>query len=594
VGARDTADRLGVLVHGALAGARLSEWTDGELLARFVSANDHEAFAELVRRLGPAVYGVCLRVLGSRPDAEDAFQVAFLVLARKAAKVRPPGRVSAWLHGVAVLAARKARRARERRGAHEGRAAHAGEPAAPAVPDSDFARLLDEEIERLPERYRLPFVLCAVRELTVAGAATELGWPVGTVASRLSRGRHLLAARLKRRGVTCAAAGGLGATANVASASAPARLVSETVSAVAAGSPASGTAATLLHEVLRAMMLTKVRGWCAALLLCATACLGAVGLLPASAAPPLPPLPPVAEVPVAAPVPAKQETTTGVLFGDAIPKGKFDGGGLGPIKRNDWWLVDADGKNPRKVQADANKRRPVRPVDRTVVLNRTDKALTLLGPDGGELVFSLTDGPMAKAKIQDPGQGTAFAFDPEGAAVWFGNAACELCRIELATKELTVLKVNKVHQYYGVRFSTDGKRIAYVRCGTEEGLVYVEGVFCVDPDGKSAVRVTGADDDFVGFSFLADGRLAVADTDSVRAFDSKTGKGEKISGEWKKPLTLDSDLAFSPDGATFFSRGEFDNKMVLRRTKTGTATVLKKVGLITHQPPIMVRVPKMP
>jgi len=598
VGARDTADRLGVLVHGALAGARLSEWTDGELLARFVSANDHEAFAELVRRLGPAVYGVCLRVLGSRPDAEDAFQVAFLVLARKAAKVRPPGRVSAWLHGVAVLAARKARRARERRGAHEGRAAHAGEPAAPAVPDSDFARLLDEEIERLPERYRLPFVLCAVRELTVAGAATELGWPVGTVASRLSRGRHLLAARLKRRGVTCAAAGGLGATANVASASVPARLVSETVSAVAAGSPASGTAATLLHEVLRAMMLTKVRGWCAALLLCATACLGAVGLLPASAALPLPPLPPVAEVPVVAPVPAKQETTPALLFLEAIQaKGKFKGGGLGPIARNDVWLTGAGGKGPRKVSADRDKRLPARPVDQTVVLNATADGLVLLGPDGGQLVLSLKDGPLAEAKIGDNPR-PSFSFDPEGRAVWFANAAGNLCRIDLAARKLEVLKVSNVYAYRGIRFAPDGKRIAYALCDTnDEGSVTAERVYCADPDGKNEVRV--AENGYLGFAFLADGRLGVLGTNSVRAFDPKTGKGETISDTWKEPLAAHGSLAgFGPDGTTFYyysnAGGPYHVSTKLVQTKTGVSTVVKEAVLESFQPQIMVRVPKAP
>lgn len=211
-------------------------------------------------------------------------------------------------------------------------------------------------------------------------------------------------------------------------------------------------------------------------------------------------------------------------------------------------------------------------------------------------MFSLTDGPMAKAKIRGPGQGTAFAFDPEGAAVWFGNAAGELCRIELANKELTVLNVNNVYSYHGIRFSPDGKRIAFERCDTDEnGSVIATRLYCADPDGKNEVQLL---DGFTsGFSFLANGRLAVLTDRSVRSFDSKTGKGEKISGEWKNPLGTPQLAGFSSDGETFFfSKSEsYFEQMMSCQTKTGTTTTLKKEPLATtFQPPIMVRVPKKP
>ena len=247
------------LVRTAFAAARLSELTDGELLGRFTATRDEHAFGELVRRLGPTVFGVCQSVLGNTADAEDAFQVAFMVLARKAATVRPPGRVAAWLHGVAMLTARKARAARGRRAAREGALGELLDPAAPkAATEPDLVGVVHEELTRLPDKYRLPVVLCDLRELTIAQVAAELDWPVGTVASRLSRGRALLAARLGRRGVAGVVA--VAALSRGATAAPPVRLIGATVSAADIGGACPSTVAPpLMNEVLRAMTMTKVR-----------------------------------------------------------------------------------------------------------------------------------------------------------------------------------------------------------------------------------------------------------------------------------------------------------------------------------------------
>lgn len=286
---------LDPIVRAALASARLGELSDGELLTRFVAARDEDAFAELVRRLGPTVYGVCRRVLGTRTDAEDAFQVAFLVLARKADTVRPPGRVAAWLHGVAVLTARKARAAGLRRTAREQALGAAHEPSAAFTPpEPDLAQVLDEELQRLPDKYRSAVVLCEVRELTVAQTAAELGLPVGTVASRLARGRALLASRLTRRGVAGAAA--VGGLANVAVA-APAKLFGSAVSVALSGPQCAPVGAQLLlNEVLRTMTLGKLRAFTFAAVLSGVAALGGAGLLPSGSAPAL-----AAPVPKASP-----------------------------------------------------------------------------------------------------------------------------------------------------------------------------------------------------------------------------------------------------------------------------------------------------
>lgn len=172
-----------------------------------------------------AVYGVCRRILRASPDVDDAFQVVFLVLARKAGTISPPNRVAAWLHGVAVLTARKARAGLLKRSIREARLDTAPEPSAvPNLIDPDLAEVLDEEIQRLPERNRLPILLCELREMPLGRAATELGWPIGTVASRLSLGRKLLAKRLRQRGILATSALlAAGSVSRVAATSLPAK-----------------------------------------------------------------------------------------------------------------------------------------------------------------------------------------------------------------------------------------------------------------------------------------------------------------------------------------------------------------------------------
>jgi RNA polymerase sigma factor (sigma-70 family) len=194
-----------------LALARASEGaTDTALLGRFLSERDEAAFAALVSRYGPLVLRVCRRVLGDAHDAEDAFQATFLVLARKAATVQPPEALAAWLHGVAQRVALKARSAR----AHQrGRAPLLTLPPANAPCDPladlsarDLLALVDEEVRRLPEVYRLPVILCCLEGRSLEEAARQLGWTPGSVKGRLERGRARLHDRLVRRGLTLSAA----------------------------------------------------------------------------------------------------------------------------------------------------------------------------------------------------------------------------------------------------------------------------------------------------------------------------------------------------------------------------------------------------
>ncbi|HEY1188695.1 MAG TPA: sigma-70 family RNA polymerase sigma factor, partial [Gemmata sp.] len=168
-----------IQILGAVTGDARGH-SDGQLLERFVRLRDEGAFATVVRRHGPMVLGVCRRVLGNAADADDAFQATFLVLARKAASVTARDRLAGWLQRVALNAARKLRRANLRRAAHEHARAAPSEPATePPEPRFELIAVLDEELARLPDRYRAVLVLCDLEGHTRAEAARALGCPEG-------------------------------------------------------------------------------------------------------------------------------------------------------------------------------------------------------------------------------------------------------------------------------------------------------------------------------------------------------------------------------------------------------------------------------
>jgi RNA polymerase sigma-70 factor (ECF subfamily) len=251
-----------------LAARRGGDAADGQLLHRFATRQDEAAFAALVRRHGPLVCGACRRVLHDPNDAEDAFQATFLVLARKAGSVARPELLGNWLYGVACRTAReaKARAARRRARERQVAARSAADPAAD-VDWADLRPVLDEEIGRLPARYRVPFVLCYLQGRTNEEAARLLGCPKGTVLSRLAWARQQLRSRLTRRGL--ALPGALVATvlaSRAAPAGVPPALVCSTVEAatlVAAGKAVAGAVparvADLTEGVLRAMFTTRLR-----------------------------------------------------------------------------------------------------------------------------------------------------------------------------------------------------------------------------------------------------------------------------------------------------------------------------------------------
>jgi RNA polymerase sigma factor (sigma-70 family) len=258
---------LRALLKRALS-ASLARHSDRQLLERFVQSQDHAAFAAILDRHGPMLLGLCRRLLSDVHLADDVLQATFLVLARKARAIRQRDSLAGWLYGVAQRLARQARLAeaartrRERRAATERCSAAAGDPAW-----RELLRVLDEELQRLPERYRLPLLLCYLEGQTQDEAAKQLGLSLSTLRRRLEKGRESLRARMTRRGATLGA--GLFASFLIASA-ARAALTAELRQAVLTGAMAaingltvSSSAWMLAEGGMRLATIYKICLWSA-------------------------------------------------------------------------------------------------------------------------------------------------------------------------------------------------------------------------------------------------------------------------------------------------------------------------------------------
>jgi RNA polymerase sigma factor (sigma-70 family) len=219
-----------------LAGGDAPLTPDAELLTRFARDADRAAFELLLWRHGPMVLRTCQAVLPDAHDAEDAFQATFLVLARKAGSIGRREAMGAWLYRVAHRIAVKLHRQARRRGGHERQGLDLDAlPGQAARPDTAAAgevrRLLHAEVERLPDKYRAPVVLCYLEGCSNEEAAAQLGWPRGTVSGRLARARELLRRRLERFGLPATAGAALTFLSGEATAAVPAGLVAPTVQA---------------------------------------------------------------------------------------------------------------------------------------------------------------------------------------------------------------------------------------------------------------------------------------------------------------------------------------------------------------------------
>jgi RNA polymerase sigma factor (sigma-70 family) len=515
-----------------------ADQTDGQLLGRFIEQRDEAAFEALVRRHGAMIMGICRRVLDNQQDAEDAFQATFLVLVRKAASVSPREMVANWLYGVARQSAIRARALNAARWEREKQLATMVPMESRSQEHWDELRpLLDQELSRLPDKFRVAVVLCDLEGKTRKEAARQLGWPEGSVSSRLARARTLLAGRLSRRGVALSSAMLAELiSANAASASTlreawtPAELLVSTVKAaslVTTGQAHAGAISTrvafLADRVVRAMFMSKLKSVAAVLLAIgmAIAIPGyGVPLLNNRAAGQEPrkfrpaPAVQVAAVQAAAPQARAQEpklraTLDGEKDGTAVA---ISGDGKVVARECEDEIVKLWDVAAAKDKATLETMH--KPPVRCLALSGDGKVLATCGAEG---VIKLWD--VAKAREMAVLKGhtdkvTAVAISSDGKLVVSGSADQSVRLWDAAEARERVIIGGLVGQVTSVAISGDGK---FVVSGSEDHTVRLWEV----ASGREVAVLKGHTDKVTSVATTRDGKLVASgsEDDSVRVWD---------------------------------------------------------------------------
>ncbi|HEY7312524.1 MAG TPA: sigma-70 family RNA polymerase sigma factor [Gemmataceae bacterium] len=560
------------------------EAADGDLLRRY-AAGEEAAFAALLRRHAPLVWGVCRRLLGDDHDAEDAFQAAFLVLVRKAGSLRRPQSLAGFLHAVAYRVARKARVTAARRRRYETRAEppRSDDPLA-AVEQRDLRALLDEELDRLPEKYRAPLVLCYLEGLTYDEAARRLGWRDGTVCGRLARAREMLRQRLGRRGLTLTAAAltaALAETANAPAASlAAVRRMAELFALGEAITDAVSTpAATLAQGLLHTMTVARLKMALAVMLALSVLAGGASWAVHRVLAE-KPAAPNRAEETRAAKTEAVKQVRKDA-YGDPLPAGAV--ARLGTLRfrhEGEAWSLAfspddkilastshdgliylwdaATGKELRRIRTTEAKKEYISHVF-ALAFSPDGKVLASRQTDNAVCLWDVATGKeLRRIAINNgaPKEEGALCFSPDGKALAFDLMALLPPREFKHRVLLLDAATGKEHCHLdfknGVRFhnfSPDGKAVA-VTVGIEPG------VQLWDAAAGKLIRKLKAETFRMAFS--PDGKLLASAGDKRIVFtDVKTG--EEI-GRMEAKMDLAMSLAFTPDGKTLLS-GNQDGKV---------------------------------
>jgi RNA polymerase sigma factor (sigma-70 family) len=540
--------------------------TDGQLLQRFVARREETAFGALMQRHGRLVWQVCANILHQEQDIEDAFQATFMILARRAASICQGDSVGSWLYGVAYRVAMKAKKTSAKRRERERQAASPIPTEASDLALRELQAILSDELRRLPEKYRAPFVLCCLEGRGRKEAAKELGWKEGTVSSRIAHARERLRQRLARRGVALGAA--LCAT-ELAPNPAAKALSAETVRQVllfAAGKAGvHATAAALAHAVLQSMFAAKLKAG-AALVLGLSLLAAAAGLAAQharsskpSSITPADPSQPLAERPDPPPPEAVKRPGTD-LAGDPLPKGASMR--LGTIRRR---VVGAklaltrDGKSIIGVRAgkyisiwdaDSGKLRT------TTVLPSEPRGLWVLspfgrwlatddGPNGTLTVWDVRTGkPVHRFAIQWAVQNFPVAFTQDekllGTLAHLGND--RLIRVWDLETEREVFSKPFATNYWTDQmvFTPDGKHLLLSFPANDLGM------YCWEIAGGEQTwnRKNFWPNSMV---FTPDGKILSNDKDAP-VLDAATG--ERLGNDKMPRVGSDTRLALTPDGRT--------------------------------------------
>jgi RNA polymerase sigma factor (sigma-70 family) len=535
-----------------LRGIRAAEEnpSDFQLLDRFFKDRDESAFETLVRRHGSMVLGVCRRILKNDHDAEDAFQATFLVLVCKASAISKRETVGGFLYGVAYKTALKARAANDRRRDKE---RQAGTMQRRESLDEDIGQklqaLLDQEMSRLPDKYRVPIVLCDLEGKTRKAAANQLGWPEGTLSGRLSRGRTLLAKRLKRHNLSLSSGTiALGLPLNGAPACVSQTLVTSTVKAAAcvpAGHAAltgaiSARVAALMDGVLKSMLLTKLKIAATVSVLMAVLSGGLLAPLVFSDPPaerdrasaPSEPLGPLTQ--------SKKPRVLTDHYGDPLPPNALLRLGTVRMRTRAFQLVFLPGqKQLVSVSGERINVGQVWDISTGRAVRRLEMGIGFLAgsaftPDGKTAALAYTDQKTASLVFVDTLTGK-----------------------QVHRKDMPTLKV-----IGSLAFSPDGRTLAGW-CDDETIRLWEVAT------GREIRRMTGRQAKVTELTISPDGQtLASGGHDfTIRLWDVKTGaERHKLEGFAGQIFSL----AFAPDGATLASTGRNDKSIRLWDVKTGT------------------------
>ena len=545
--------------------------TDRHLLRRYAAGRDEAAFEALVYRHASLVWGVCRRLLGDGPDAEDAFQAAFLVLVRKAGSLRAHDSLANWLHAVAYRVALKARVTATRRRIHEHQAqpSQMGDPLA-AVEGQDLRGVLDEELNRLPDQYRAPLVLCYLQGKTYTEAAKQLGWKDGTVCGRLARARELLRHRLVRRGLALSAAA---LAEPVAAPATSVAAVLRTAALFALGESAAGPsptpAVTLAQDILHTMAVAKLKTVAAVVLAVCVFAAGAGWAAHQVLTPKLAETKREEEAkPAAKPDPIQQAKTD--IYGDPLPPGTL--ARMGTVRlRHEYASAafSADGKTliscgpdgwVRSWDVDTGKQVRGQQLGRTPE-ERERFRFTDLAPGGGMMaarhkdVIYLYDtaGGVERGRF-DLGSAERgyLKFSPDGkrlAAETTDAKGQEIIRLwDVAEGENRHVLTVKGSSWRGIIFSPDGKRL--LSHSSRDGVLHVW-------DTATGRELRSATIDNVAPVYATDGKLlAVFDRDerTIRLLDASS-LAERAALKLPNDLKDVISLAFSADGALLAACG---------------------------------------